>query len=67
MLVLTRYQNETILIGENITVTVVEIRGCKVRLGIMAPPDVQIMRPDAINKAPKEREQTSGLSNETSA
>lgn len=44
MLVLTRKLNETIVINENIIVTVVEIRGDKVRLGIAAPKEVPVHR-----------------------
>ncbi|NLX96867.1 MAG: carbon storage regulator CsrA [Rhodopirellula sp.] len=44
MLVLTRKLNETIVINENIIVTVVEIRGDKVRLGIVAPKEVPVHR-----------------------
>ena len=40
MLVLSRKKNETIIINDNITVTVIEIRGDKVRLGIEAPKNV---------------------------
>jgi carbon storage regulator len=44
MLVLTRKKDESIIIGENIVVTVVEIRGDKVRLGIEAPRAVPVHR-----------------------
>src|SRR6478672_10868395 len=44
MLVLSRKNNESIIINDNITVTVVEIRGDKVRLGIEAPKDVSVHR-----------------------
>ena len=44
MLVLSRKRNEQIVIGDLITVTVVEIRGDKVRLGIEAPMDVPVHR-----------------------
>ncbi|MFM7148325.1 MAG: carbon storage regulator CsrA [Gemmataceae bacterium] len=44
MLVLSRKKNETIVINNDITVTVVEIRGDKVRLGIVAPKDVPVHR-----------------------
>ena len=44
MLVLTRKRDEQIMIGDNITVTVVEIRGDKVRLGIEAPVEVPVHR-----------------------
>jgi len=44
MLVLTRKRDETILIGRDIRVMVVDIRGDKVRLGIDAPEDLNIVR-----------------------
>ncbi|QEH32792.1 Carbon storage regulator [Aquisphaera giovannonii] len=44
MLVLSRKKNECIVINDNITVTVIEIRGDKVRLGIEAPKDVTVHR-----------------------
>jgi carbon storage regulator len=44
MLVLSRKTNESIVIGENIVVMVVEIRGDKVRLGIEAPMAVSVHR-----------------------
>ena len=44
MLVLTRKQQERIHIGENITITVVRIKGNTVRVGIEAPRDVRVMR-----------------------
>lgn len=44
MLVLSRKTNESVIINENIKVTVVEIRGDKVRLGIVAPREVPVHR-----------------------
>jgi carbon storage regulator len=44
MLVLSRKKNESIIINDNITVTVIEIRGDKVRLGIEAPKEVSVHR-----------------------
>lgn len=44
MLVLSRRPNESIVIDEKIVITVIEIRGDKVRLGIEAPRDVPIHR-----------------------
>lgn len=44
MLVLSRKSNESIVINNNITVTVVEIRGDKVRLGIVAPKEIPVHR-----------------------
>jgi carbon storage regulator len=44
MLVLSRKKNESIVINNDVTVTVVEIRGDKVRLGIVAPKEVPVHR-----------------------
>ncbi len=44
MLVLSRKKNESIVINDDITVTVVEIRGDKVRLGIVAPKEIPVHR-----------------------
>ncbi len=44
MLVLSRKKNESIIIDDNIVITVVEVRGDKVRLGIQAPREVPIHR-----------------------
>lgn len=44
MLVLSRKKNERIVINDNIVITVVEVRGDKVRLGIEAPKDVPVHR-----------------------
>ena len=44
MLVLSRKKDESIVIADNIVITVVEVRGDKVRLGIVAPKDVPVHR-----------------------
>lgn len=51
MLVLTRKQGEEIIIGDNIRLTVLAIRGNQVRLGIAAPSDVSIQREELRSKA----------------
>ena len=54
MLVLSRKKNESIVINDNIVITVVEVRGDKVRLGVVAPKDVTVHRQevfDAIQKS----------------
>lgn len=61
MLVLSRKKNESIIINDNIVVTVVEVRGDKVRLGIEAPREVTVHRRevyDAIHDPANERRQT---------
>ncbi len=49
MLVLSRKKNESIVINDNITIVVVEVRGDKVRLGIDAPKDVPVHRKEIYN------------------
>lgn len=44
MLVLSRKKDERIVIGDNVVITIVEIRGDKVRLGIEAPKEVPVHR-----------------------
>ena len=44
MLVVSRHRDESILIGDNIVITIVDIRGDKVRIGITAPASVAIDR-----------------------
>ena len=44
MLILTRKVGETVLIGENIRIMIVQVRGKQVRLGIEAPPDLSVLR-----------------------
>ncbi|RIK82598.1 MAG: carbon storage regulator [Planctomycetota bacterium] len=44
MLVLSRQRDESIIIGDNVVVTIVDIRGDKVRLGIEAPKEVPVHR-----------------------
>ena len=55
MLVLSRLKNESILIGPNIVVTVVAVEGGKVRLGIDAPKNVQILRDEVDRRMKAER------------
>ena len=58
MLVLSRKKNESIVINDDITIVVVEIRGDKVRLGVEAPKEVPVHRRevyDAIKRAEKEQ------------
>jgi carbon storage regulator len=50
MLVLSRKTNESIVIGDNIVITVVDIRGDKVRLGIVAPKEIAVHRREVYDK-----------------
>lgn len=61
MLVLSRKKNESIIINNDITIVVVEIRGDKVRLGVEAPKEVPVHRRevyDAIKRAETEQQRS---------
>lgn len=56
MLVLSRQRDESIVIGDNIVITVVDIRGDKVRLGINAPTEVPVHRQEVYERIEDEKE-----------
>ncbi len=59
MLVLSRQKDESIIIGDDVEVTIVDVRGDKVRLGITAPKEIPVHRREvyeAIQREKKERE-----------
>lgn len=57
MLVLSRQRDESIIIGDNIVITIVDIRGDKVRLGIDAPKEVPVHRQEVYEAIQRERTQ----------
>ncbi len=61
MLVLSRQRDESIIIGENIVVTVVDIRGDKVRLGIEAPTEIPVHRREVFEAIQRENQRASQL------
>jgi carbon storage regulator len=70
MLVLSRKKNESIVINNDIVITVVEIRGDKVRLGIEAPKDVPVHRQEVYEaihgvKAPTPTQPVAAKTDET--
>lgn len=56
MLVLSRMKNESIVIAGGITITVIDISGDKVRIGIDAPRDVSVHRAEVQVKVDRENE-----------
>jgi carbon storage regulator len=54
MLVLTRRPGESIVVGENIVVTVIEIKGGQVRIGIDAPREVDVYREEIYEQVKQE-------------
>lgn len=61
MLILSRKKNESIVINDNTIVTVIEIRGDKIRLGIEAPTDVSIHRMEVYKAIKREEEKAQKL------
>ena len=61
MLVLSRQRDETIMIGDDVQITVVDIRGDKVRLGITAPREIQVHRKEVYDAIKRENQQASRL------
>jgi carbon storage regulator len=63
MLVLSRQRDETIMIGDDIELTVVDIRGDKVRIGIKAPTHIAVHRKEVYDAIKRENEaaQRAGL------
>jgi carbon storage regulator len=61
MLVLSRQRDESIMIGDNVVVTVVDIRGDKVRLGIQAPHEVPVHRREVYEAIQRENLQATQL------
>jgi carbon storage regulator len=59
MLVLSRKRNESIVIGDDVTVTVVDIRGDKIRLGITAPKFVPVHRQEVYDAIQRQNSQGS--------
>lgn len=61
MLVLSRHRDESIMIGDNVVVTIVDIRGDKVRLGINAPKDIPVHRQEVYEAIQRENQKASQL------
>ncbi len=61
MLVLSRTRDESIIIGDNIVITVVDVRGDKVKLGIEAPQDISVHRREVYEAIRRENQQAAKL------
>ena len=60
MLCLSRKSREEIVIGDNIRIQILSIRGDKVRLGITAPPDLTVHRKEVFDLLPKGKTDADG-------
>jgi carbon storage regulator len=61
MLVLSRQRDETIMIGDDIEITIVDIRGDKVRLGIVAPATVPVHRKEVYDAIQRENREAARM------
>lgn len=61
MLILTRRIGETLVVGDEVTVTVLGVKGNQVRIGVTAPKDVSVHRQEVYDKIQKE----SGVSSDS--
>ena len=64
MLILTRRVGETLVIGDDVTVTVLGVRGNQVRLGVNAPKDVAVHREEIYQRIQNEKDSVNSTEND---
>jgi len=58
MLILTRRVGETLMVGDDVTVTVLGVKGNQVRIGVNAPKDVSVHREEIYQRIQKEKSES---------
>ena len=57
MLILTRKANETLTVGDDVTVTILGVKGNQVRIGVNAPKEISVHREEVYNRIKAEKQQ----------
>ncbi|MCP4993870.1 MAG: carbon storage regulator CsrA [Gammaproteobacteria bacterium] len=60
MLILTRRVGETLMVGDEVTVTVLGVKGNQVRIGVNAPRDVAVHREEIYERIKREEQESTG-------
>ena len=58
MLILTRRVGETLMVGDDVTITVLGVKGNQVRIGVSAPKDVAVHREEIYQRIQNEKDQS---------